>query len=150
MTLIVFEFRVYGDDGELLGESSEGKPRVFEVGSREILPALEEQLVQMAAGEERSIVLGPDQAYGHIQTDAFEEFPIDSIPEQARQVGRKVSGRAPDGSEETFDVVEIRGDVVVLDMNHPMAGRTLRFDVKVLGVEPSSAAEGPSGATRHP
>jgi FKBP-type peptidyl-prolyl cis-trans isomerase 2 len=61
---------------------------------------------------------------------------LESIPEEARAVGRKVMGRAPDGSEDMFDVVAIRGDTAVVDMNHPLAGRELRFELKVLRKNP--------------
>jgi FKBP-type peptidyl-prolyl cis-trans isomerase 2 len=130
--MIAFEFTVFDGDGEQLGSNVGENPRVFEAGANEVLPALEQELVEMEEGESRSITLSPENAYGPIQDDAFNEFPLDSIPEEARQVGRKVTGRTPDGREEDFNVVSLRGDKVVLDMNHPMAGRTLRFEIKVL------------------
>ena len=129
---IAFEFQVFGESGDLLGGNVGGKPRIFEVGAGEMLPALERQIVEMQEHETRSIVLPPEAAYGPIDPAAFREFPLESVPEPVRQVGRKVAGRAPDGSEDVFDVVELRDDKVVLDMNHPLAGRTLRFEIKVL------------------
>ena len=136
---IVFEFTVWDETGEKLGSNVSERPRIFELGAGEVLPALEAELAEMETGETRSVALSPRDAYGPIEGDAFREFPLESIPEQAREVGRKVSGRAPDGSEDLFDVVEIRGDKVVLDMNHPLAGRTLRFEVKVLNRQLSRA-----------
>lgn len=131
--LVAFEYTVYGEAGERLGSNVGRNPNVFEAGSGEMLPALERVLLAMGTHESRSVVLGPDEAYGPIRDDAFREFPLDAIPEAARRAGRKVVGRAPDGSEDLFDVVEVRDDAVVVDMNHPLAGRTLRFDVKRLG-----------------
>jgi FKBP-type peptidyl-prolyl cis-trans isomerase 2 len=130
--LIAFEFQVFGEAGDLLGGNVGENPRIFEMGAGEMLPALERQVVEMEENETRSILLGPQDAYGPIDPAAFREFPLESIPEQARQVGRKVTGRAPDGSEDLFDVVAVRDDKVVLDMNHPLAGRTLRFEIRVL------------------
>ena len=130
--LIAFEFTVYGEGGEELGGNVGENPRIFQVGTGEMLPALEKKLAGMGVGERASIVLSPEDAYGPISKEACREFPLEAIPEQARQVGRKVMGRAPDGSEDVFDVVEIRDATVVIDMNHPLAGRTLRFEVKVL------------------
>lgn len=131
--LVAFEYTVYGEAGEELGTNVGGKPNVFQIGAGEVLPALERLLVDMAPNEARSVVLGPEDAYGPVREEAFREFPIAGIPAEARQVGRKVVGRAPDGAEDTFDVVEVGEHTVVIDMNHPLAGRTLRFDVKVLG-----------------
>jgi FKBP-type peptidyl-prolyl cis-trans isomerase 2 len=130
--VIAFEFTVFGEEGEQLGSNVGENPRVFEAGANEVLPTLERELVEMEEGESRSITLPPEDGYGPVRDDAFNEFPLESIPEEARQVGRKVTGRTPDGREETFDVVAIRGDKAVIDMNHPMAGRTLRFEIKVL------------------
>jgi FKBP-type peptidyl-prolyl cis-trans isomerase 2 len=130
--VIAFEFEVFGEAGDLLGGNVNGNPRIFEVGAGEMLPALERQIVEMEEHETRSILLAPEDAYGPIDPAAFREFPLESIPEPARQVGRKVTGRAPDGSEDVFDVVDVRDGKVVLDMNHPLAGRTLRFEIRVL------------------
>ncbi len=134
--LIAFEFTVFGESGEELGGNVGENPRVFQVGAGEMLPAVERVLADLAAGEHRSIVLSPEEAYGPILDEAFREFPLDSIPEEARQVGRKIMGRGPDGSEDMFDIVAIRDDKVVIDMNHPLAGRTLRFELKVLHNDP--------------
>ena len=144
--LICFEFTVFGEDDEPLGTNVGGKPNVFQVGAGEMLPALERVMVGMAGNESRSIVLGPEDAYGPIRGEAFREFPLASVPEQARQVGRKVVGRAFDGSEDTFDVVEVRDDTVVIDMNHPLAGRTLRFDLKLLDRRPVGGNQGVSAS----
>jgi FKBP-type peptidyl-prolyl cis-trans isomerase 2 len=130
--VIAFEFSVYGEDGERLGGNAGANPRIFQVGANEMLPALERELVTMQENENRTIVLSPEEAYGPVLAEAFRAVPLESIPKETRHVGRKVMGRAPDGSEEIFDVVEVHDDEVVLDMNHPMAGRTLRFEVKVL------------------
>ncbi len=134
--LIAFEFTVFGERGEQLGSNVGENPNIFQVGANEMLPALEQVLVDMEEGESRSVVLAPEQAYGPVKEEALREFPLESIPEEARQVGRKVMGRAPDGSEDMFDIVEIRGDQVVIDMNHPLAGHTLRFELKVLHNDP--------------
>jgi FKBP-type peptidyl-prolyl cis-trans isomerase SlyD len=131
-SLIAFEFRVFDETGEELGSNVDGKPRIFEIGAGEVLPALERELAEMRENETRSIVLPPGEAYGPIRREAFREFPLDGIPEQARRIGRKVVGRARDGSEDLFDIVEIRDTTAVIDMNHPLAGRTLRFELRVL------------------
>ena len=129
---IAFEFAVFGDQGERLTRDEGEPPRIFQVGAGEMLPAIEKELIEMKKGESRSIVLSPEHAYGPLLQEEFRKFPLESIPEEARAVGRKVMGRASDGSEEMFDVVEINGDEVVINMNHPLAGRTLRFEIKVL------------------
>jgi len=136
--LITFRFTVFDEAGKEIGSNRDGNPNIVELGAGEMLPALEQALAEMGEHETRSIVLGPDDAYGPIRVEAFREFPLESIPEEARRVGRKVVGRAPDGSEDTFDVVEIREETVVIDMNHPLAGQTLRFDLELLSRRPAA------------
>ncbi len=70
--MIAFEFTVFGEDGEQLGSNVGENPRVFEAGAKEVLPALERELVEMQEGESRSITLSPENAYGPIQDDAFK------------------------------------------------------------------------------
>lgn len=134
--MIAFEFTMRYENGQQIDTNIGGEPLVFQTGAGEMLPALEEALLKMAADETASITLTEDQAYGPITEQAFKEFPLDMIPKEARQVGRKVMSRTPDGSEIMVDIVDIKGDTVVLDFNHPLAGQTLIFNVKVLTNEP--------------
>jgi len=134
--LVAFEFTLTLENGREIDSNVGGNPMVFQAGAGEMLPALEEELLQLEVGERKTIVLPPERAYGPIRKEAFREFPLEAIPAEARQVGRKVATRGPDGSEQLLDVVEIRGDKVVIDFNHPLAGETLHFNVKLLANDP--------------
>lgn len=134
--LISFEFTLSYESGKEIDSNVNGEPMVFQTGADEMLPALEEQLLKLKVDETATITLTEEQAYGPVSKEAFKEFPLDMIPEEARAVGRKVMSRAPDGSETMVDVVDIKGDMVVLDFNHPLAGETLVFNVKILANEP--------------
>ena len=133
--LISFEFTLSYASGQEIDSNVNGEPMVFQTGAGEMLPALEEELLKLNVDKTATITLTEDQAYGPVTEEAFKEFPLDMIPEEARAVGRKVMSRAPDGSETMVDVVDIKGDKVVLDFNHPLAGQTLVFDVKILANE---------------
>lgn len=134
--LIAFEFTLSFENGEVVDSNVGGEPMMFQSGAGEMLPALEATLVQMEIGEQRSLVLSPEQAYGPYSEANWRAFPLTAIPEAARQIGRKVVSRAPDGSEETVEVVDIRGDKILLDFNHPLAGKTLCFEIQVLVNQP--------------
>lgn len=134
--LVAFEFTLTLENGREIDSNVGETPMVFQAGAGEMLPALEEELLQLEVGQTKTIVLPPERAYGPIRKEAFREFSLEAIPVEARQVGRKVATRGPDGSEQMLDVVEIRGDKVVIDFNHPLAGQTLRFDVKLLANDP--------------
>jgi FKBP-type peptidyl-prolyl cis-trans isomerase 2 len=134
--LIAFEFTLSLPGGRELDTNVGGKPMIFQVGAGEMLPALEEELAAMQPEETRTIILPPTKAYGLHTEQHFKEFPLEAIPSEARQIGRKVVSRGPDGTEREVDVVDIRGDKIVLDFNHELAGMTLHFDVKVLANDP--------------
>ena len=134
--LIAFEFTLSLPSGRELDSNVAGKPMIFQVGAGEMLPALEEELKDMQPDETKKVVLPPERAYGDHTPAAFKEFPLEAIPPEARQVGRRVVSNGPDGTEREVDVVEIRDDKVVLDFNHDLAGMTLHFDIKVLANDP--------------
>jgi FKBP-type peptidyl-prolyl cis-trans isomerase 2 len=133
--LISFEFTLRFEGGEVIDSNVGMEPMSFQSGVGEMLPALEDELIQLNVGESKTVILPSEQAYGPTLEEAYREFPLEAMPEAARQVGRKVMSRAPDGSEEMVEIVDIRGDKAVLDFNHPLAGKTLHFDVKVLANE---------------
>jgi FKBP-type peptidyl-prolyl cis-trans isomerase 2 len=77
------------------------------------------------------VKIAPEQAYGLVDAKNMQEIPIDKIPEDARKVGTLLSAQGIDGP---VRVAEVRPDVVVLDFNHPLAGKALTFDVLVLSI----------------
>jgi FKBP-type peptidyl-prolyl cis-trans isomerase 2 len=132
---VAIEFSMSLEDGTVLDANVGAEPLRFEVGSGSVLPGLELALQGLRAGEEKHIVLYPEQAYGMPRPDAVETVPIARIPKDHRAVDAVVEGEGPGGERRRFRVREVREDVVVLDTNHPLAGKTLTFDVKVLSVE---------------
>lgn len=133
--LIAFEYTLRLENGQEVDSNVGQEPFIFQTGADEMLPALEAELLQLQAGETKRVILSPEQAYGPVTTANFKEVPFDVIPEAARAVGRKVAAARPDGSEQIVDVVAVRENTVVLDFNHPLAGKTLHFEVKVLANE---------------
>jgi FKBP-type peptidyl-prolyl cis-trans isomerase 2 len=122
-------------------ETSVGKqPLEFVIGSKTIIPGLENQLMGMHAGEEKMITVEAKDAYGEIDPKAFKEFPKSTMPKgQEPKVGMVLQAQAPDGESFPAVIKELKGDKVVLDFNHPLAGKQLKFKVKVLGVEDAPA-----------
>ena len=134
--LIAFHFTMR-DEKEVVIDSNVGKdPMIFQTGVGEMLPAIEEALLKMDVGITQRVILSPEQAYGEVVKEAYKDFPAKMIPEDARQVGRKIMSRAPDGEERMVDVVAVTDETVTLDFNHPLAGMTLLFDLKVVSNEP--------------
>jgi len=117
---------------ETLESNPEGQPLIYTHGDGEILNALEAELLGLVAGDEKTVTLAPEDAYGIVDQAAFQEIPIDQIPEEARNVDTLLS--AP-GYQGTIRVAEVQEDIIILDFNHPLAGKTLTFDITIISVE---------------
>lgn len=129
------EYTLSDSNGEVI-ESNKGKaPLEYTQGQGEIIPGLEKELMGMAVGDEKKINIKPEDAYGPVDPAAFRELPREGIPEEGLKVGAQLVVRTPDGQSFPVRVHEVKEKTVVLDMNHPLAGKTLSFDVKVLSID---------------
>ena len=132
---VSLEYTLNIDGGETVDSNAGDEPLVYTQGSNEIIPALEEALNGLSAGDETQVTLQPEQAYGEVDPEAFREVPLEQIPEDARQPGQLLIMQDQQGNRQQIKVSEIRDDTAVLDLNHPLAGRTLHFDVKIIDVQ---------------
>lgn len=130
-------------------ETSVGKePLAFTIGDKSIIPGLESQLMGMHEGEEKVVIVEPKDAYGDIDEKAVKEFPKSSMPKEVEpKVGMVLQAQAPDGEEFPAVVKEVKGDQVVLDFNHPLAGKKLKFQVKVISIQDAPTAKAPAATT---
>jgi FKBP-type peptidyl-prolyl cis-trans isomerase SlyD len=132
---VTIEYTLKLGDGQVV-DTSEGRPPfVYQHGAGQILPALEDQLAGMSAGNEKEITLAPEEGYGPVNDELYQPVPVDQIPEDARQEGAQLVSRDQQGNERPLRVHEVREDEVVLDLNHPLAGKSLHFDVKVVSID---------------
>jgi len=130
-------------------DSNVGKePLVYTQGAHEIIPGLEKQVAGLKVGESKRIEVPPAEGYGAVDPARKQEVEKNRIPEDARKVGAKLTGQGPQGQPIFAQVTEVKDTTVVLDMNHPLAGKKLIFDIKVLKVEdaPASKVEMPAAA----
>jgi FKBP-type peptidyl-prolyl cis-trans isomerase SlyD len=100
-----------------------------------MLPALEEALAGLAEGDEKNVSLSPEQGYGLRDASLVETVPLDSVPEAAREAGVELIAQSSEGQRRLVRVQEVREDEIVIDLNHPMAGESLHFALKVVAVE---------------
>ncbi|HXG15587.1 MAG TPA: peptidylprolyl isomerase [Calidithermus sp.] len=132
-----FDYTLTDEAGALL-DSSEGRaPLTYVHGRREIIPGLERQLAGMRAGEEKDVVVPPAEAYGPVDPSAVAEVPKRAVPAEALVPGTELMARSPDGQSRVVRVKEVREDSVLLDLNHPLAGKTLYFHVRIREVTPA-------------
>ena len=135
---ISMEYTLTLEDKKVLDTNVGGQPLNFTQGSHQIIPGLETALEGMKVGESKQVTVAPEQGYGPINPQAVEEVPIDKIPEEARKVGAQLQGKDGQGRMVHPRVTEVKEQVVVLDFNHPLAGKKLFFDVKILDIQAAS------------
>jgi len=140
-SVVSLQYTLSGDDGKTI-ESNKGKePLKYTQGQHQIIPGLEKELTGMKVGGEKRIKVKPEDAYGPIDPKVIQEFPKEKIPPEGQKVGAILTARGPQGQAIPVKVKEVKEKTVVLDMNHPMAGKTLVFDIKVLEVEPGQSSQ---------
>ncbi len=137
---VKLDYTLFVNNEEL--ETSVGKePLEYVVGDESIIPGLESQLNGMHIGEEKVVIVESKDAYGDEDPQAIKEFPKDSMPKETEpKVGMVLQAKAPDGEDFPAVIKEINGDKVVLDFNHPLAGKQLKFNVKILDITNAPAA----------
>ena len=142
-TVVSLQYSLSGEDGKLI-ESNKGKdPLKYTHGSKQIVPGLEKELAGMKVGGEKRVKVKPEDAYGAVSSKAFQEVPKEQIPANGLKVGAILAAKGPQGQEIPVRIHQIKEKTVVLDLNHPMAGKTLLFDVKILDIQPSVAPSSP-------
>ena len=131
---VSIEYTLKLADGSTADTNVGGEPLVYTHGEQQILPALESELEGMKVEETREVELTPEQGYGPVHEEGIQTVPLDIIPEDARQPGAKLVGQGPQGEPIHAQVKEIKEDTAVVDLNHPLAGEDLHFEVKVLEI----------------
>ena len=133
-SIVSMEYSLTVDKQEI--ESTVGKnPLEFTVGAKQVLPALEKKIIGMRLGEEKIIKLTAKEGYGEFNEKAIKEFPKTQMPKDvALQPGMMLQASGPDGARFPSIVKEVKQDTVLMDFNHPLAGKELQFKVKVLGI----------------
>jgi FKBP-type peptidyl-prolyl cis-trans isomerase 2 len=123
-------------DGQIFDTSlQEGRdPLEFTVGQGMMIPGFESGVMGMSVGEKKTITMASDDAYGPTREDLLFEVPITNVP-PAVKVGDTLRAEVENGMMSLFTVTEVKIDTVVLDGNHPLAGKDLTFDVELLDLQ---------------
>jgi FKBP-type peptidyl-prolyl cis-trans isomerase SlyD len=148
--MVSLEYTLKNPEGKTL-ESSKGKePLKYIHGQKMMIPGLERELTGMKVGGEKHVTVKPEDGYGKIDPRAVQEFPKEKIPENALKVGAVLAARSPEGMVVPMTVRQIKENTVVMDLNHPMAGKTLVFDVKVIDIQPAPKPTAPPAKSTVP
>ncbi len=140
-----YELRI---DGEVVDTSEDGDPIVFLQGAGQIIPGLEKAIYGLTAGDKKSVTVAPEDGYGEIDPDSIVEVPKDEFPEDfPLELGVEITVNTEDEDDESLEeemeatIVAINEDTITLDFNHPLAGKSLNFDVNILEVRQATPEE---------
>lgn len=125
------------EDGTVAENTFDDEPIRFVMGDGTITQKLERALYGLRAGEEESLKIGPENAFGHHDPEAVMDRPRSDFPDDMDvQVGQIIEFTLPEGNEALGSVLEVYDDTVKMDFNHPIAGHVIQFKVQVLEVNP--------------
>jgi FKBP-type peptidyl-prolyl cis-trans isomerase SlyD len=126
-------------DGHVVDSSQGREPLSFVQGAGEIIPGLEEQIQNLNPGAKTKIHLKPENGYGLPDPGAFQSFPRAAFDDpDSLQIGGVVQGQSGQHSFRAT-ITEINDANVTLDLNHPLAGKALEFDIEILDVTPPAS-----------
>ncbi|PYE84131.1 FKBP-type peptidyl-prolyl cis-trans isomerase [Pseudoroseicyclus aestuarii] len=122
-------------EGETFDSSEGREPLEFQVGSGQIIPGLDAAVSGMEVGESKTVDIPKDQAYGDVDPSARQSVPRGQVPDNIPlEAGTRLQMQTPQGQVIPVTVVEVTDEEVVLDANHPLAGKDLTFKVEVVEV----------------
>ncbi|MDI6716670.1 MAG: peptidylprolyl isomerase [Actinomycetota bacterium] len=132
---VTLDYKVYVD-GQLVDQTSPGEPLVYTQGAGQIIPGLEKGLEGLNKGDKKEVVVQPSEAYGEYSEERVLHIPREDLPEDIEpQVGMQLQATSQSGDMYVGVISEVLPDHIDVDFNHPMAGKTLVFEVEVQDVK---------------
>ena len=140
--VVTMNFTLKDDSGNVLDSTKENYPFSFISGANQVLPKLEEKIGEMIIGSKKDLVLAPEDGYGVYQQDAVRTIKKSEFPEDIElDKGMGFIAKSPQGKDVQFFIKEIEGENITVDFNHPLAGKTLHFDLELLNLRDATAEE---------
>jgi len=139
---VAIDYKLTLESGQEIDKSPEGQPLGFITGFGQVIPGLEKALMGRTAGESTQLVIEPEEAYGPVKDDLFQEIPKSQFPSDIElKPGMNFEAQSPSGPM-MITISKINdNDTVAVDLNHPMAGKQLHFDVNVVEVREPTPEE---------
>ncbi len=121
------------EDGTVFDSSVDHTPLEFQVGAGSIIPGFNDAVIDMGIDEEKKVLLAPKEAYGEPREDLKRSFPTTMLEGHPVEVGQQLKFSSPHGPV-AGTVLSLEPEQFVVDFNHPLAGKTLNFLIKIVGV----------------
>ncbi|NND44736.1 MAG: peptidylprolyl isomerase [Xanthomonadales bacterium] len=123
------------DDGTEFDSSKGRDPLEFELGSGQVIPGFEKAVEGMAVGDEKTVNIPAEDAYGPRHEQMVQEVPKTALPEGLEpQEGMGLRAQGQDGQPINLTVTEVKDDSIVVDGNHPLAGKALNFNIELVAI----------------
>lgn len=122
-------------DGTLFGYAKPDGPMEFQTGMDLTIEGFEREILKMEAGEKKTFEVGMYDAYGEYLDDFVEVVPVENVPLKNVEIGNRIWLTGDDGEKFPVKVLDINSKEITFDMNHPLAGEDLTFEVEILSVE---------------
>ncbi len=122
-------------EGNIVDSNVNQEPLEFTFGSGQIIPGLESRIADLSEGESASIVVPASEAYGEYNEEAMQKIPKEQFEGIELSIGLPLQGQGPDGNPIQVVVKDILDDEVLIDFNHPLAGKELNFSISILSVK---------------
>jgi FKBP-type peptidyl-prolyl cis-trans isomerase SlyD len=141
-SVVTIHYTLTLEDGQIVDSSSGHEPLAYLQGHGNIVPGLEEQLLGRVAGDELEAIVQPADGYGEFDPEGEQQVPRDAFPKGARlDPGMMFHTEDDDGNVQPLWVKAVAGAEVTVTANHPLAGRTLHFKVRIVGVRKGTSEE---------
>jgi len=134
-SLVSIEYTLTDETGTVLDTNVGKEPLTFVQGAGQIVKGLEQELSGLKVGDEKKVQVKPEDGYGLPSKEAFQEFPRETLPAEAQKAGATLMAQGQDGRAIPIRVHEVKEKTVIVDFNHPLAGKTLNFDVKIKDIK---------------
>lgn len=131
--VISFNYTLKDDQGAVIESTSNKQPLTFLSGQNQIIPKLEEALNGMLIGGKKNVKVNAADAYGEYDDKAIQNINKEQFPSEAKlEVGMRYLANSPDGKQVPFVITEVKEKDIIVDFNHPLAGKDLEFDVELV------------------
>jgi len=138
--VVSMTFTLLNESGTVLEETGD-EPISFIFGIGQLIEGLEKGIEGMKVGEEREVIVTPEEGFGIYDPDAVEDVPVELFGEVVPEPGMRFYAQTEDGRSIPVYVKEVKGNTVTIDYNHPLAGETLYFKVKILSIRDATPEE---------
>ncbi|MFT4260893.1 MAG: FKBP-type peptidyl-prolyl cis-trans isomerase [Candidatus Woesearchaeota archaeon] len=124
------------EDGTIFDSSEKhGKPLEFKAGTGQVIKGFDSAVIGMKKDEEKNITITPEEGYGPVRKELVTDIPKQKLPEGEVKEGMVLAVQSPDGQQFPATVVKVHEDKITIDMNPPLAGKTLNFKLKVTDIK---------------